>query len=121
MEMTRQRQEESIRASNYQNCPYCDGRGKVKSALSMSVEIQRRIAEVMRRRKASPSNPMPIRITVNPSVLERLRTEDEDVLVDLEQRSHGHLTFVSNAHMHVEEFLITHAETNEELYAMKNK
>ena len=91
------------------------------AALSMSVEIQRRIAEVMRRRKASPSNPMPIRITVNPSVLERLRTEDEDVLVDLEQRSHGHLTFVSNAHMHVEEFLITHAETNEELYAMKNK
>ena len=121
MEMTRQRQEESIRASNYQNCPYCEGRGKVKSALSMSVEIQRRIAEVMRRRKASTSNPLPIRITVNPSVLERLRTEDEDVLVDLEQRSHGHLTFVSNAHMHVEEFLITHAETNEELYAMKNK
>ena len=93
----------------------------MKSALSMSVEIQRRIAEVMRRRKASSSNPLPIRITVNPSVLERLRTEDEDVLVDLEQRSHGHLTFVSNPHMHVEEFLISHAETGEELYALKNK
>jgi ribonuclease G len=52
MEMTRQRQEESVRSATYMNCPYCDGRGKVKSALSMSVDIQRR-----HRRSHAPQGP----------------------------------------------------------------
>lgn len=117
MEMTRQRQEESVRATTYMNCPYCEGRGKVKSALTMSVEIQRRIGEVMRRHKPSPENPLNLKITIHPIVLERLRTEDEELLVQLEERYHGHLTFVSNPNMHVEEFTIVNAQTNEELYS----
>jgi len=43
MEMTRQRHSESVRAAVYDDCPYCKGRGKVKSALTMSVEIQRKL------------------------------------------------------------------------------
>jgi ribonuclease G len=116
LEMTRQRQEESIRATAYQNCPYCEGRGKVKSPLTMSVEIQRRIAEALRRRKASATQPLPVKISVNPSVLERLRSEDEALLVSMEEKFHGHLTFVANPSMHVEDFAIAHAETGEELY-----
>lgn len=121
MEMTRQRQEESIRSSTYQNCPYCEGRGKVKSALTMSVEIQRRISEVLRRRKASAEKPLPIKIVINPSVLERLRSEDEAILVGLEGKLHGHLTFVSNPNIHVEEFTILNAETGEEIYRQGEK
>lgn len=117
LEMTRQRQEESVRAATYMNCPYCEGRGKVKSALTMSVEIQRRIAEVMRRKKASASNPLNIKITINPSVLDRLRNEDEEILVKMEERYHGHMTFVGNSNMHVEEFAITETQTNEELFS----
>lgn len=116
LEMTRQRQEESIRAATFMNCPYCEGRGKVMSALSMSVEIQRRMAEVMRRRKASVNNPLPIKIVVNPKVLERLRSEDEAILVQMEEKLHGQMTFVANANMHVEDFTILHGQTNEELY-----
>jgi ribonuclease G len=117
MEMTRQRQEESVRSATYMNCPYCEGRGKVKSALSMSVDIQRRIAEVMRRKKAAADNPLPIKITVNPSILERLRTEDEAILVQMEEKFHGHMTFVANPNMHVEEFSIVHGQNGEELYS----
>ncbi len=121
LEMTRQRQEESVRATTYANCPYCDGRGKVLSALSMSVRIQRRIAEVMRRHKASEANQLPIRITVNPSVLERLRTEDEALLVQMEEKFHGHLTFVADKNYHIEDFSISHKDTGEELFASREK
>ena len=48
MEMTRQRHTESVRASVYDDCPYCKGRGKVKSALTMSVEIQRKLTEILK-------------------------------------------------------------------------
>lgn len=117
LEMTRQRQEESVRASTYANCPYCDGRGKVLSAMSMSVEIQRRITEVMRRNRASADNPLPIKIAVNPMVLERLRSEDEAILVAMEEKYHGHLSFLASHNMHVEEFTITRAESGEELFS----
>jgi ribonuclease G len=121
LEMTRQRHEESVRATTYMNCPYCDGRGKVLSAVSMSVEIQRRIAEVMRRHRASVDKPLPIKISVNPVVLERLRTEDEALLVEMEEKYHGHLTFVASQNMHVEEFAISRSDTGEELFTNVEK
>ena len=40
---------ESVRAAVYDDCPYCKGRGKVKSSITMSVEIQRKIGEIMRK------------------------------------------------------------------------
>ena len=39
MQMTRQRQQESLSSNLYTDCPYCRGRGIVKSA-TMSVELQ---------------------------------------------------------------------------------
>lgn len=117
LEMTRQRVEESIRQSTYANCPYCDGRGKIKSTLSMSVEIQRHIAEVMRRHESRDT--LPLRIAVNPSVMERLRKEDEAELIEIEKKYHGRLTFVSEPGLHMEDFNITHAETGEMLYESK--
>lgn len=117
LEMTRQRQEESNRAATYSNCPYCEGRGKVLSGLSMSVEIQRRIAEVMRRNKPKGGEPLQVKISVNPLILDRLRTEDEAILVKLEEKYGGRLSFRSDPAMHVESFNITRTETGEELYS----
>lgn len=117
LEMTRQRHEESVRATTYMNCPYCDGRGKVLSAMSMSVEIQRRVGEVMRRHRSTAERPLPVKITVNPIVLDRLRTEDEAILVELEEKYHGHMTFVASQQIHVEEFMITRTDTGEELFS----
>ena len=117
LEMTRQRMEESNRAATYSNCPYCEGRGKVLSGLSMSVEIQRRIAEVMRRHKPKSGEPLGIKIAINPMILDRLRTEDEAILVKLEEKYGGRLSFRSDPAMHVESFVITRTETNEELYS----
>jgi ribonuclease G len=120
LEMTRQRMEESIRSSTYVDCPYCTGRGKVKSTLSMSVEIQRHIAEVMRRHPHGKEG-LPVKVTVNPVVMERLRTEDEAELIGLEKKYGGRLTFVSDSARHMEEFTIVHAETGEELYSNSEK
>ena len=114
IEMTRQRAEESIRSATFSDCPYCKGRGKVKSALSMSVEIQRRLGQVMRSHKKG--DPINLRITINPSVLERLRSEDEDMLVDLEHKFSAQFAFVSDHNMHVEHYRIVHADSGEELY-----
>ena len=44
MQMTRQRQQESLSSNLYTDCPYCRGRGIVKSATTMSVELQRKLS-----------------------------------------------------------------------------
>jgi ribonuclease G len=114
MEMTRQRHSESVRAAVYDDCPYCKGRGKVKSALTMSVEIQRKLGEILKKRSRDESD-FQLRIVVNPTVLERLRTEDEKHLIEMEKRYFGKLSFRADPAMHAEQFKIVNVANNEEL------
>jgi len=114
VEMTRQRHTESVRAAVYDDCPYCQGRAKVKSALTMSVEIQRKLGEILKRRQRDESD-FQLRIVVNSTVLDRLRKEDEHLLIDLEKRYFGKLSFRADPSFHSEQFKIVNVITNEEL------
>jgi ribonuclease G len=114
MEMTRQRHTESVRSAVYDDCPYCKGRGKVKSVVTMSVEIQRKLQEILKKRERDESD-FQLRIVVNPTVLERLRTEDEKHLIEMEKRYFGKLSFRADTAMHAEQFKIVNVENNEEL------
>jgi ribonuclease G len=114
MEMTRQRHSESVRAAVYDDCPYCKGRGKVKSSLTMSVEIQRKLQEILKKRTRD-ENDFQLRIVVHPTVLERLRNEDEKHLIDMEKRYFGKLSFRADPGMHAEQFKIVNVANNEEL------
>jgi ribonuclease G len=114
MEMTRQRHSESVRAAVYDDCPYCKGRGKVKSAITMSVEIQRKLGEILKKRSRDESD-FQLRIVVNPTILERLRNEDENIIKDLEKRYFVKLVFRPEPAVHAEQFKIINIATNEEL------
>jgi ribonuclease G len=112
MEMTRQRAQESLSGSVYEPCPYCNGRGRVKTSMSMSVEIQRELHAVMRKYQDTVHD---IRVTVNPHVLQRLRQQDEDLLIEIERKYAGRLTFRSDPAFHHEQYVIADANTNQEL------
>src|SRR6266542_4270545 len=114
MEMTRQRHSESVRSAVYDDCTYCKGRGKVKSSLTMSVEIQRKLAEILKKRQRDESD-FQLRIVVNATVLQRLRTEDEKLLTEIEKRYFGKLLFRPDPTLHAEQFKIYNVATNEEL------
>ena len=116
MEMTRQRHSESVRSAVYDDCPNCKGRGKVKSAITMSVEIQRKLSEILKKRPRDESD-FQLRIVVHPSILERLRTEDEKLLIEMEKRYFGKLSFKAESNLHTEQFKIINVATNEELGA----
>jgi ribonuclease G len=117
MEMTRQRHTESVRSSVFDDCPYCKGRGKVKSALSMSVEIQRKLGEILKKRQRDETD-FQLKIVLNPTVFERLRTEDEKLLIEMEKRYFGKLLFRPDPALHLEQFKILNVTTGEELASM---
>src|SRR6185503_7137345 len=105
MEMTRQRHSESVRSAVYDDCPYCKGRGKVKSTITMSVEIQRKLNEILKKRSRDESD-FQLRIAVHPTVLERLRREDENLIKEMEKRHFVRLSFRPDPALHAEAFKI---------------
>jgi ribonuclease G len=113
MEMTRQRAQESLTGSMFITCPYCNGRAVVKSPMTMSVEIQRALHAVLRQKQDVHD----VRVIVNPEVLNRLKTEDEELLVDIERKYSGRLTFRTDPTFHHEKFVILDGTTNQELRA----
>jgi ribonuclease G len=112
MEMTRQRAAESMRMSQFDPCPHCEGRGLIKNLMTMSVELQRALHAVMRKHIDSVHE---VKVIVNPELLDRLRTEDEELLIDIERRYGGRLSFKPDPSMHREKFILTDANTGEEL------
>ncbi len=112
MEMTRQRAQESLSDSIYQNCPYCEGRGVVKTTMSTSVEVHRALNAVMRKYQDTIHE---IRVILNPDVLKRLKEEDEELLVEMERRYAGRLMFRGDPTFHSEKFIVTDADTGAEL------
>ncbi|MCE0483806.1 MAG: Rne/Rng family ribonuclease [Methylacidiphilales bacterium] len=111
MEMTRQRVQESISRAVYMECPSCKGKGIIKSPETMSVEIQRALTRVMRLHPSVRE----VRVLLNAEVLDRLKKEDEEILIDLERKFQGRLSFRVNAKFHFEEFKLVNALTDEEL------
>jgi ribonuclease G len=115
MQMTRQRQQESLSSNLYTDCPYCRGRGIVKSATTMSVELQRKLSSVVRRLQLrNDGKEYSLRVLVHPSILERLRSEDADLLVRMEKLFGVKLAFRADLNYHVENFKILNATTGEE-------
>ncbi len=114
MEMTRQRHSESVDSAVYDDCAYCKGRGKVKSAETMSVEIQRKLGEILKKRQRDESD-FQLRIVVNPTVYERLRKDDEKLIVEMEKRYFGKLSFRPDPACHQEQFKIINVTDGAEL------
>lgn len=116
MQMTRQRHQESNSRGIYTVCPYCGGRGIVKSARTMSIEIQRQLLSAIRNIRAKGvDGPIRLKTLLHPTVLERLRVEDEDILVEMEQFYKAELSFLSDPSYHVENFKIIDTPTGKEI------
>ena len=112
MEMTRQRLHESLRDTMYEPCPYCQGRGRVKSPMTMSVEIQRRLNSVIQKHRDGVGD---LVVIVNSDVLNRFKTEDSALLLELERSHSGRLVFRSDPALNRERFAIIDAKTEKVL------
>ncbi len=116
LEMTRQRFEESLLSQMHQACPYCHGKGLIKSSLQLSVDIQRRLISLIRLLTAEKKE-SDLQICVHPAILERLRTEDEEIIKNLQTDYKGRLSFKSDPLRQAESFSIVDATTGQTLFA----
>jgi ribonuclease G len=116
LEMSRQRQDRSILSMLTSKCPYCSGHGLVKSPMSVSIELQRKLVSLLRKAEAD-KKPFEPKIVIAPQVMQRLRTEDSEILAQMQKQFNTRLTFVSELHRHPEAFSILDAATSQVLYS----
>ena len=112
IQMTRQRHAQSNSSGIYVACPYCGGKGIVKSARTMSGEIQRKIVATCRnlRESAGAQKEIGLLIMLHPENLQRLQNEDYEYLLNLEKQYNVKLTFRADPSYHVENFRVVPSE-----------
>ena len=116
MQITRQRHDESNSSGIYEPCPYCVGRGIVKSPRSVSIEIQRKLSSIVRRSRIEQgSSSLSLKIYLHPGVLRRLRGPDADLIKKIESNYEVEINFESSDSYHVENFKIVDEKTEKEI------
>jgi len=98
VEMTRQRVKQSIHHTVFDECPYCKGRGLIKSVLSMCIEIQRELKKHFKENSTKK-----IRIEINPLVMDSL-VENIDIFKGIEDKYGAQLTLCGNEKIKIEDF-----------------
>jgi ribonuclease G len=116
LEMSRQRQEESLLSMLTSTCPICAGHGLVKSPLAISIELQRHLTTLLKKADEE-KKPFVPKIVIAPAVMQRLRTEDAKILAELQASFNTKLTFVAELHRHPESYAILDAESGQVLYS----
>ena len=105
MQITRQRHDESNSSGIYEPCPYCVGRGIVKSPKSVSIEIQRKLSSIVRKfRLEVETKDLKLKVFLHPGVLRRLRGPDAKLLERIEKNYDVQVNFESSDSYHMENF-----------------
>jgi len=115
MQITRQRHDESNASGVYESCPYCKGRGIVKSSRSISIEIQRIVSNAVRRIKSEDSGAIKLKVFLHPSVLRRLRGPDSSLLLKLEKNYDLEINFEAAESYHMENYKVVNENTGKEI------
>ncbi|MEW6002849.1 MAG: Rne/Rng family ribonuclease [Nitrospirota bacterium] len=101
IQMTRKRVRESLGRILCEACPYCEGKGFVKSPRSLCYEIFRKIERLARHGGER------IIVTAHPSVAELLTDEERPGLEDIENQYNVKVTIKKNSSLHQENYEVT--------------
>lgn len=99
VEMTRKRTRDDLRNMLADPCPYCDGKGYLKSPLTVSYEIFREII-----READKEKGRQITVFANPVVANLLYNEERKYLEDLEKMVRKTIVIKEKPEYHLEQF-----------------
>lgn len=101
IQMTRKRVRESLGRTLCESCPYCEGKGFVKSPRTLCYEIFRKIKKIAR------SGGERIVITAHPSVAELLSDEERSGLEMIEHLYNVKVTVRENRNLHQENYEVS--------------
>lgn len=99
VEMTRQRNRESLMQTLFSNCPYCHGSGLIKTHESVSIEIERLLKKVIPQHQQYA-----IQLVVHPELGKFLENGDKQFLRKLAKKLNTDLEFTTDDRLHLNDF-----------------
>jgi ribonuclease G len=99
VEMTRQRVRKSLESVSYENCPYCQGKGMVKSDEAMVTSVLRKLRSFIK----SNRKKQVVEVHVHPRIAQRLVNQDAPAIESLKRLFRRRVSIVSDDTLHVEE------------------
>jgi len=100
VEMTRERIHKTVQMLSYQSCPYCMGRGRVKSPLTMAVFALKELRRFLKGKDLKK-----VSVTLNPDVTDEI-LKDKSSLKLLEHKFRTEINLISNPTLHIEDIRI---------------
>jgi len=101
VEMTRQRMRKSLESAMYQECPYCNGRGLVKSETTVATQVLRMIEKAAQSRRARY-----IDVFVHPVIRTYLNAKEKELLIPLRRKCRKHINIHKDEKLHMEDIRI---------------
>ena len=101
VQMTRQRIRKGVSKVSYKDCPYCRGRGSVKSATTMAIEVLRAIKKHIEKARLRE-----VHSYVHPEVANYMLNEDRPSIAKLEALHKTRIVIIAEPDMHIENFRI---------------
>ncbi len=102
VEMTRERVHRTAQMLSYQACPYCQGKGKVKSPITMSIYALKELRRFLKGKSLKTL----VNITLNPAVLDELLKNKENLRF-IERKFKTKINPVSDPALHIEDIRIS--------------
>lgn len=99
VEMTRQKIRKGLESVTYQECPYCHGRGNVKSAITVSIFVLRKINSTLKKIGTGKK----ILVRAHPEVASRLFNQDRNSITFLERKFRAKIDIQPESTFHLEQ------------------
>ncbi|MCX5700838.1 MAG: Rne/Rng family ribonuclease [Candidatus Omnitrophica bacterium] len=100
VEMTRERIHKTVQMLSYQSCPYCQGKGRVKSPTTIAIYALKELKRYLRNKSLRQ-----VTLTLSPLVIDEIMKNKDDLRV-IEHKFRTKINFTPSATVHIEEVSI---------------
>lgn len=101
IEMSRQRSRQSLESVAYQSCPYCQGKGMVKSPATMAIFALKKIKKMLQKTRKKT-----FLVFAHPEVASCILNQNRYALYELERKFRAKLVIKQNPSLHMEDLKI---------------
>lgn len=103
VEMTRQRMRKSLEGTSRVECPYCGGKGMIKSVETIAIEAVRRIDKMFIDNSKRRNR---ITVILHPDIHEALIKDQASMLSDIQRKYRCNIELQEDKALHIEEVII---------------
>lgn len=103
VEMTRQRMRKSLESASHIECPYCMGKGMIKSPDTIAIETARKIDKMLLKTTGTHKH---LTVTTHPDINAALLSDQARMLSDIQRKHRCSIDLKEDKSLHIEDIII---------------